>query len=143
MSFTAYLERTYNLDININILITIIVIIMRQEYLGIQDINDVSLVGNSTYSQKGVASLSCVRELRCDIEHPARIESWRESDHHHHHHHHHHHDNNNNNNNNNNNVTVIFYNFRENTNNIIIICLQFVPDWVKINSWLMNKNKHE
>jgi len=42
---------------------------------------DVSLVGNSTNSQKGVASLSCGRELRCDILSPARIESWRESHH--------------------------------------------------------------
>ena len=40
---------------------------------------DVSLVGNSTHSQKGVSSLSCGRELRCDIVNPARIESWRES----------------------------------------------------------------
>ena len=27
---------------------------------------------------KGIASLSYGRELRCDIEYPARIESWRE-----------------------------------------------------------------
>ena len=31
------------------------------------------------YSQKGVASLSCGRELRCDKEYPARFESWHES----------------------------------------------------------------
>ena len=55
---------------------------------------DVSLVGNSTYSQKGVVSVSCRRELRCDIEYQERIKSRRES--------HHHHPNNNNNNNNNN-----------------------------------------
>jgi len=47
----------------------------------------IGLVGNSSYSQKGVASLSCGRELRCDKEYPARFESWRES-----------HNNNNNNN---------------------------------------------
>ena len=40
---------------------------------------DVCLFGNCTYSQKGAASLSCVRELRCDVVYPARIESWRES----------------------------------------------------------------
>jgi len=39
---------------------------------------DVGLAGNRTYSQKGVASLSCGRELRCDMEYPVRIESWRE-----------------------------------------------------------------
>ena len=50
----------------------------------------VGLVGNSTCSQKGVASLSCGKELGCDTEYSARIESWRES-----------HNNNNNNNNNN------------------------------------------
>ena len=36
---------------------------------------DVGLVGNSTYSQKGVMSLSCGRELRCDTVYPARTES--------------------------------------------------------------------
>lgn len=33
----------------------------------------VGLAGNSTYAQKGVASLSCGRESRFDIEYPARI----------------------------------------------------------------------
>ena len=54
---------------------------------------DVSLVGNSTYSQKGVSSLSCRRKLRRGIEYPARIESWRESQ---------------NSNNNNNNIAFDF-----------------------------------
>ena len=45
------------------------------------------------YSQKGVASLSCRRELRCDVVYPVRMESSRES----------HHNNNTNNHNNNNN----------------------------------------
>jgi len=50
---------------------------------------DVDLVGKSKFSQispKGVtvASLSCGRELRCGVEYPARIDSWRESNHHHH-----------------------------------------------------------
>ena len=39
---------------------------------------DVGLFGNRTCSQKGVASLSCGREPRCDIEYQARIESWKE-----------------------------------------------------------------
>ena len=33
----------------------------------------VGLAENSTYPQKGVASLSCGRESRSDIEYPARI----------------------------------------------------------------------
>ena len=37
------------------------------------------LVGNITHPQKGDASLSCGKELRRGIEHPARIESWKES----------------------------------------------------------------
>ena len=40
---------------------------------------DVGLVGNSAYSLKGVAPLTSGMELRCDIDYPARIESWRES----------------------------------------------------------------
>lgn len=55
---------------------------------------EVSLVGNSTYSQKGVSSLSCRRKLRRSIEYPARIESWRESQ---------------NSNNNNNNIVFDFF----------------------------------
>jgi len=49
---------------------------------------------HTLYGKKGVASLSWRRELRCDIEYQARIESWRDS---HHHHNPHHHNNNNNN----------------------------------------------
>ena len=40
---------------------------------------DVGLVENSKYFQKNFASLSCGRELRCDIVYPGRIESWREA----------------------------------------------------------------
>jgi len=61
----------------------------------------VGLIGNKTYSYQVCLSLNCRRELRCDRESPARIESWTESgnnnnntDN----------DNNNNNNNNNNNL---------------------------------------
>ena len=56
----------------------------------------VGLIANSTYSQKGVASLSCRRDLRCDMVYPARIESWRES----------HNDNNDDRNDNNNNNNI-------------------------------------
>ena len=59
----------------------------------------VELIGNSAYSQKGVASLSCRGELSCDMVYPARIESWRES---HYDKNDDHNDNNNNNNNDNN-----------------------------------------
>lgn len=53
-----------------------------QEYLGIPNTTECAqmsaLLGTLQNSQKDVASLSCWRELRCDIVYPARIESWRE-----------------------------------------------------------------
>jgi len=50
-----------------------------QEYLSVPDVTGCAqmsaLLGNSVYSQKGVAPLSCGRELKCDIVYPAQIKS--------------------------------------------------------------------